>query len=101
MVILIAIAALIGGMLNALLGWAKQVPPAPWDWRSFVTSFISAIIGAGGIAVAYNYSGITSTALAVLTSFLSGAGWTSGVSRVAGTIGAKVYAKLNKATLKN
>ena len=30
-IILVGVAAFVGGMANALLGWAKQVPPEPWE----------------------------------------------------------------------
>lgn len=89
-VVYVGIAALVGGTLNALLGWAKQSPPVAWDWRSFITSFIAALIGAGGIAVAFNYSGIQNLALALIAAALSGAGVTSAVSRISGAIAARM-----------
>jgi hypothetical protein len=94
-VILVALAAFLGGLANALLGWAKQVPPTPWDWRSFMTSGIAALVGAAGFAAAFDYSGITSVPLALLAAFIGGAGVVSITSRVGGAIAARAYRMLN------
>ena len=49
--ILIALAATIGGSLVSLLGWAKQEPHVPFDLRDFVISVGLCLISGAGYAV--------------------------------------------------
>lgn len=81
----IALAAFVGAMSSALLGWAQQDPPQPFDMRKFSGSIIRALIAAVGIAAAFNYAEAT-TPLCYLIAFISGAGVDAGGSRIAGAI---------------
>ena len=82
-IILIALAAFVGGLVTALLGWAEQA--TPWDWKKFTSSAIRSFVGAIAIAVAMDYSGPV-TPMLYLFAFLSGAGIEVGGNRVAGII---------------
>jgi hypothetical protein len=89
LLIWVAIAALLGGLSNALLGWTQT--DQPFVWRKFWSSAIASFIGAVVVAVSFNYTGAEDTGLiSFLTSlfvgFLSGAGVSAGASRVAGSI---------------
>ncbi len=89
-VIYVAIAALLGGVINALLGWTQTTDP--FNERKFMASAIASFIGAVVIAATFNYSGLTVPAssmaaiLALFNAFLAGAGVSSGVSRISGSI---------------
>lgn len=96
LILLVLVFAFLGGVANTLLGWAKQVPPEAFDWRKFITSLVTAIIGAGGIAAVFNYSGVTNAVLACIAAFLSGAGVVSGISNVSGAVAARAVAKFQK-----
>jgi hydrogenase/urease accessory protein HupE len=99
-IIMVALFALLGGIANGMLAWARQNPPEPFDLRKFLVSFITAFIAAVGIAAVFDYANIKSIALAYLGAFLSGAGATSAVSNISGAIAMRALATLNKATLK-
>ena len=94
-VIFVFIAALLGGVANALLGWAKQTPPENFDWRKFITTLLTSIIGAAVITAGYNYSGVSNALIEYIGAFLAGAGVASGVTNVSGAIAARA-AKLTK-----
>ena len=95
-IVIILLFAFLGGILNSLMGWAKQVPPEPFDVRKFITAFISAILGSASITAIFDFSGITNIWLAALGALLSGAGVTSVVGNVSGSIAARAVKKLNK-----
>jgi hypothetical protein len=42
--ILMVVAATIGGAIVGVLGWAKQKPPVPFEWRGFLVSLVSSLI---------------------------------------------------------
>jgi hypothetical protein len=86
LIIVVAVAAFIGGIASALLAWAKSTPPEPWNGRVAATVVVSALIGAAVVATGFNFSGVTNFIAAGLLAFLSGGGWTAGVSRVGGVI---------------
>jgi len=85
----IALAAFVGGVVNALLGWTQTNDS--FDARKFANSAIASFLGAIAIAVAANYAGAEGQDLISLltilgVAFLSGAGVSSGVSRIAGSM---------------
>lgn len=82
-IILIALAAFVGGLATALLGWTERA--TPWDWKKFTTSMIRSFVGAIVIAAAMDYSGVV-TPILYLFAFLSGAGIEVGGNRVAGAL---------------
>lgn len=88
-VILVGLAAFLGAIAVALLGWSQANPPTPFNPRMFLSSTITAVIAAVGIAAAFDYSGSTSNVMCLLA-FLSGAGLDAGRSRIAGAFAAKV-----------
>ena len=49
--ILMVVAATLGGAIVGLLGWAKQKPPVPFDKRSFLVSLGSSLIAGAVYAV--------------------------------------------------
>ena len=49
--ILIVIAATLGGAIVGVLGWAKQKPPQPFEWRNFLVSLGSSLIAGAVYAV--------------------------------------------------
>lgn len=92
-IIFVCLAALVGGIANSLIGWAKQSPPEAWDGRKFITSFIGSLIGAVVIAMGFNYSGISNIIMACFASFLAGAGVQSGLVNISGAISMRGKAK--------
>lgn len=82
--IYIALAAFFGGIAAALLGWSEQ--GTPWDTKKFIPSLIRSLVGGVAIAVAMDYSGLTSLAAMMFMAFLSGVGVEVGGNRVAGAI---------------
>ena len=88
-IIFIGVAAFLGGIVAALLGWTET--NEAFDARKFCSSLIRAIIAGGVIAVAFNYSEIT--LLSFLIAFLAGAGVDAGGNRIAGAISARVRNK--------
>ena len=80
-IILVVLAAFLGGIAVALVGWGDQ--KTPWNWGKFRTSLIRSFIGAIAIAVAMNFAGPL-TPLFYLYAFLSGAGVETGGNRIAG-----------------
>ena len=84
--IYIALAAFIGGIATALLGWTEK--GTPWDGRKFVSSLIRSLVGGIAIAAAMDYSGATAPVIYLLA-FLSGAGVETGTKRFAGAIASR------------
>lgn len=82
LIILVFICAFFGGMGNAWLQYLKQSIRPPFDWPGFIGSIITSLALGAGIAIGFNYSGITSFAIAGLTAFLSGMGINSAASGV-------------------
>jgi len=82
----IALAAFVGGMATALIGWAEQ--NTPWDIKKFTSSLIRSMVGGVAIAAAMDYSGATAPVIYLLA-FLSGAGIEVGGNRIAGTIASR------------
>lgn len=82
----IAIAAFLGGIATALLGWTET--STPWNWKKFSRSVIRSLCGAVAIAAAMDYSGATAPIIYLLA-FLSGAGVEVGGNRIAGAISKK------------
>jgi len=79
----IALAAFVGGITTALLGWSEA--STPWNWKKFSSSVIRSLVGAVAIAAAMDYSGATAP-IVYLVAFLSGGGVEVGGNRVAGAI---------------
>ena len=79
----VALAAFVGGITTALLGWSEA--SAPWNWKKFSSSIIRSLVGAVAIAAAMDYSGATAPIIYLLA-FLSGAGVEVGGNRIAGAI---------------
>jgi TctA family transporter len=82
-IVLVFLAAFVGGIVTALMGWVSTTEP--FIARKFVTSLIKALIGAAVIAVAFDYTG-TQGILMLLTAFLAGAGVDAGIKRLTNTI---------------
>ena len=82
-VIYIGIAAFLGVVVAALLGWTES--QELFDLRKFASSLIRAIIAGVGIAAAFNYVEPI-TPMRYLLAFLSGAGVDAGGHRIAGAI---------------
>ncbi len=49
--ILMVIAATLGGAIVGILGWAKQKPPVPFDGRAFLVSLGSSLLAGAVYAV--------------------------------------------------
>lgn len=49
--ILMVIAATLGGAIVGVLGWAKQKPPVAFEWRDFFVSLVSSLIAGAVYAV--------------------------------------------------
>lgn len=82
-VIYIGISAFIGAIINALLGWTESSDA--FDVRKFTSSIIRGVIGAAGIAAAFNYAEDIN-AISFIIAFLAGAGVDAGGNRIAGAI---------------
>lgn len=82
-VILIGVAAFVGGMIASLLGWAQA--EEPFIFKKFLSSLIRALVAGIVIAIAYDYSGAI-TLVSYLVAFLAGAGVDAGGKRVSGII---------------
>ena len=89
-VIGIGVAAFLGGVVTALLGWTES--NLPFDVKKFMSSVIRALLAGVGIAVAFYY-GETAGPLSYFIAFLAGAGVDVGGNRVAGAIAAKLGKK--------
>lgn len=81
-ILLIAVAAFVGGIVVALLGWTET--KEPFNARKFASSIIRSLIAAVVFAVAYNYSEVTP--LSYLIAFLGGAGVDAGLQRAGAAI---------------
>lgn len=84
---LIAVAALIGALVTAIASLVQN----PIVINKVVTVVVSAIIAAAGVAVSFNYSGVTAP-IGYFIAFLAGAGVGSGGALTA-TISGKVGLK--------
>jgi len=80
----LALAALVGGILVALIGWADS--KEPFVTRKFLASVLRSLIAGVIFAVAYQLSRPL-TALDLLWAFLGGTGFDVGVNRIAGYLG--------------
>ncbi len=83
----IGVAAFLGGVVTALLGWTES--NLPFNVKKFMSSIIRALIAGIVIAAAFNY-GETVGPLSYFIAFLAGAGVDVGGNRVAGAITAKM-----------
>jgi len=83
----VAAAAFLGAVVVSLLGWTETTEP--FDLRKFASSMIRGIIGAIGIAVAFDYAG-SAGPLGYPIAFLAGAGVDAGGKRVAAAIAARL-----------
>lgn len=82
-IIIVCLAAFMGGVLTALIGWGGTTEP--FNARKFMTSVVKSLIGAVVIAAAFDYSQTTSP-ISYLLAFLSGAGVDAGLKRVTNAI---------------
>ena len=80
-IIFVVLAAFLGGIAAALVGWGDQ--KTSFVWSKFRTSLIRSFIGAIAIAAAMNFAGPV-TSMLYLYAFLSGAGVETGGNRIAG-----------------
>lgn len=81
--VLVFIAAFLGGIIAALLGWIGTTEP--FIARKFLTSVIKAFVGAVVITVAFDFAQ-TASLILLLAAFLSGAGIDAGAKRVTDAI---------------
>lgn len=89
LIIWVALAAMTGGIVNALLGWLQTTDP--FLCRKFAASVVASLIGAVVVGVSFNFTGIEPGNLigffsSLFVAFLSGAGVSAGASRVSGAI---------------
>ena len=82
-IILVFVAAFMGGIVAALLGWVST--NECFVARKFVTSVIKALIGAVVISVTFNFAGTTNLIM-LMIAFLSGAGVDAGAKRITNAI---------------
>ncbi len=83
----IGLAAALGAICTALLGWTES--GEPFDVRKFMSSVIRAIIGGAAIAIAFDYSS-ASGPLSYLIAFVAGAGVDAGGNRIAASIAVRM-----------
>lgn len=89
--IIIALAALAGGVLAALLGYFGSAP-VPFDPRKFGASFIRAVLAAMAYAISYQYLPTGITIISIFGAILGGAG----VDVLGNRISAAIQARLPK-----
>jgi len=77
----IILAAFLGGMATALIGWSQQ--GGSFNGKKFGASLARSLIGGVVIAIAIDYSGAT-VPLIYLIAFCSGAGIEVGGNRIMG-----------------
>ena len=82
--IVIGVAATIGGILSALLGWLDS--QESFDIRKFTASMVRAIVAGIIFAVGYEYGGKQITLIDLFVAFLAGAGFDAGLNRISGAI---------------
>ena len=82
-VIWIGLAAFVGGIAAALLGWLES--KLPFDPRKFGSSAVRALVAGIGLAAVYEY-GDSITPIDLLLAFLGGAGVDVVGNRIAGAI---------------
>jgi len=80
----VAIAATVGGLVAALLGWLES--NEPFNTRKFGGSAVRALIAGGIFAAGYEYSGAIGV-MDLFFAFLGGAGVDVIGNRVAGKLG--------------
>ena len=85
-VLLVALAAFVGGIIAALAGWLET--QEPFNLRKFGSSIARALLAAVGVAIAYSYANNLS-ALDIAMALLAGAGVDVLGNRVAGAITAR------------
>lgn len=85
-IIYIALAAFLGGLINASLGWLDS--GEEFAARKFASSAIRALFGALLFAAVYAYSG-TVGPVDIFAAVLGGAGFDGGLNHVAGAIAAR------------
>ena len=78
----IGIAALLGAVVSALMGWLDS--KEPFDARKFGKSCVAGLIAAVGLAAAYTSGAVGSSD--VLVAFLSGAGVDAVGNRIVGSL---------------
>ena len=84
-VIWVLVAAFLGGMATALIGWSQQ--GGPWNSKKFIGSLAGSMLGAVIAAFAIEYETAT-VPLIYLNAFLIGAGVEVGANRIIGAIAA-------------
>lgn len=82
-IIFIGVAAFVGGIVAAVLGWLDA--NEPWDSKKFAASLVRALIAGLGIAAAYSYAN-SITVLDIVICLLAGAGFDAGINRISGAI---------------
>ena len=83
--IFIALAALGGGLLAALLGWVES--SEPFDGRKFSGSVIRTLIAAVLFAAGYQFTQTPVAVIDLFLAFLGGAGADAISNRIAGSFG--------------
>ena len=87
-IIWVGVAAFVGGIVAALLGWTESTEP--FNVKKFMASVIRALVAGVGVAAAFGYGAGPIAGLSLLIAFLSGAGVDAGGNRVAGAIAARI-----------
>jgi len=85
--ILLLIAAILGAILSAVLGWAES--GADFDRRKFVPSLVRGAIAAVVVLVAADYGDVTITLIIYVGAFLTGMGIDAGLNRLSGALRTK------------
>lgn len=87
------LAASIGGTLTGIMGWAKQKPPVPFNWRDFIITLGDSLIAGAvySITLATHTEDMTKD---LITAAVFGAG---GDMVIRGVVGTAVN-KVNKPT---
>lgn len=85
--IVIGVAAFIGGIVGALLGWLDS--QEAFNARKFAYSIIHALVAGIVFAVAYGYTQ-TITIIDIFIAFAAGAGFDATLNRVEGAVIAKL-----------
>ena len=78
-IVYIGLAALVGGILSSLLGWADA--KEPFYVNKFAASLLRALLAAGGFAAAYTYAGNIGV-MDIVIAVLGGAGIDAGGKRL-------------------
>ena len=83
-ILIVSLAALVGGIVAALLGWLDS--GIPFEGRKFASSVLRAFVAAIAFAASYAFLGPQVTALDCAAAFLAGAGVDVLGNRLAGAI---------------